>query len=157
MSTYALVTQSADRTKANRNIALFTPRWKDSGAFVLGPLFPQLLGLGGGVPLPALTPHSSFLPLSFLEREQQGGNCLSIPRTAVGKALWQAPSSPSCGKPGGARSCSLLPALAHPLRDELRPRATCSVQLKVSHGLPSRARRALSAPGGDPEGEGRHV
>lgn len=132
----------AERTKANINIALFTPRWKDSGAFFLVPSsLPQLLGLGRGVPLLALAPHSSFLPLSFLEREQQGGNCLSIPRTAVGKKLWQAPSSPRSGNPGEAVPCSLLPALAHPLRDELCPHTSCYVQLKVWHGLPVRAQQ----------------
>lgn len=66
------------------------------------PSFPWLLGLGRGVPLPALGSHSSFLPFSFLEREQQGGNCLSSPRTAGGRKLWQAPSSPRSGIPGGA-------------------------------------------------------
>lgn len=64
------------------------------------------------MPLLALAPHSSFLPLSFLEREQQGGNCLSIPRTAVGEKLWQALSCPRSGNPGEAVPCS-LPWLAH--------------------------------------------
>lgn len=94
------------------NLALFTPMWKDSGAFFLGSLFPRLLDLGRGVPLLALGPHSSFLPLSFLEREQQGGNCLSSPRAAVGRKLWRAPSSSRSGIPGGAVPCS-SPWLAH--------------------------------------------
>ena len=92
-------------------ILLFTPMWKNSGAFLLA-LLPMASGSGRGVPLPALGSHSSFLPLSFLEREQQGGNCLSSPRTAGGRKLWQAPSSPRSGIPGGAVPCS-SPWLAH--------------------------------------------
>lgn len=46
--------------------------------------------------------HSSFLPLSSLDRKQQGGNCLSSPHTAVRRKLWWVPSSPKRGGLGRA-------------------------------------------------------
>ena len=127
--------------------------------FLSWPVFPQLLDLERGMPLFALAPPPSFLPL--------------IP--GKGTARRELPFYPthSCGKEalaGGKealadaklsqeresrRSRSLLFALARPLLDELHPHATRSVPLKVWCWLPVGTQKMLSALGGDPRSKGK--
>lgn len=134
----------------SKHSALSSPMGKDSGACFLGPrFFPLCLDLGRGMPLLALAPPPSFLPL--------------IP--GKGTARKELPFHPthSCGQEALAgtklsqeqesrRRCSLLSALARPLLGELHPHATCSVHW---HWLPGRTQRVLSAPGGDPRSRGK--
>lgn len=132
--------------------------WKDSPACFLGPLSPQLLGLGRGVPLPCTCP-SFFIS--------------SSPIPGKGTARRKLPFHPthSCCKKALAgaklsqeretrRSHSLLLPMAPPFLDELYPSVTCYVQFKVWHWLPVRTQTVLSVPGRDPRSRGkagRHV
>lgn len=102
----------------------------------------------------ACTWSSFFIPSSLIPgREQQGGNCLSSPRTAGGRKLWDTKLSQ---KRDSRRSCSLLLSLAPATFGCLHPHATCYVQLKDWHWLPVRAQTELSASGGDPK-SGRKI
>lgn len=107
-----------------------------------------------GVPCLHLVLILHSFPSLIPGKEQQGGNCLSSPRTAGGRKLWQAPASSPSGIPGGAVPCSL--SLARPLLDALP--STCHLlvcSLKIGTA-PVRAQTGPSASGGDPK-SGRKI